>query len=186
MVAWSQLLLPIALSAVFVFIASSIVHMVVKWHNPDYKKLPNEDEVRAVLRKGSPPPGEYIIPHCLHGKDAASPETTKKFEEGPIATMYIRPNGPMQLGPFLGKWVVYTLVISALVAYIARFSLKPGAHYMDVFHLVGMCSWLAYSWYSPADSIWKGKPWSATFRYLIDGLVYALVTAGTFGWLWPK
>lgn len=187
MVTWSELLLPIAVSAVFVFIASSIIHMVLKWHNPDYKKFSNEDEVRAAIRRGSPAPGEYMIPHCTHGKDAQSPEAAKKFAEGPIGSMYIRPNGQIQLGPFLMKWVLYTLVVSALVAYIAQFTFEGrNPDYKEVFRLVGTTAWLAYAWGSPSDSIWKGKPWSATFRYLVDGLVYALVTAGTFGWLWPR
>jgi len=25
-----------------------------------------------------------------------------------------------------------------------------------------------------------------TIKEMIDGLVYALLTAGTFGWLWPR
>jgi hypothetical protein len=92
----------------------------------------------------------------------------------------------MQLGPFLMKWVLYTVAVSALVAYIAQFTLHQGDDYMKVFRLVGTTAWLAYAWKSPADSIWKGKPWVATFRDLVDGLVYALLTAGTFGWLWPR
>ncbi len=57
---------------------------------------------------------------------------------------------------------------------------------MRVFRVVAMSGWLAYSWQGPSDSIWKGKPWSSTFREMVDGLVYALITAGTFGWLWPR
>jgi hypothetical protein len=186
MVDWTQLLAPIALSAVFIFIASSILHMALKWHNADYKKLANEDEVRAVIRKGSPAAAEYVIPHCMDGKDARSPEMMRKFEEGPLAVIYIRKPGPIQIGPFLMKWVIYTLVVSALCGYFARFTLPPGVDYMKVFHVVGMAAWLAYSWQGPADSIWKGKPWVSTFRYMVDGLVYALITAGTFGWLWPR
>jgi hypothetical protein len=186
MVTWSQLLLPIALSAVFIFIASSIIHMVLKWHNPDYKKLANEDEVRAAIRKGAPMPGQYILPHMLDGKDCATPEGLKKFSDGPVGVLYIRPNGQMKLGPFLMNWVLYTLVVGALVAYVAQFTLKSGANYMDVFRLVGTVAWLAYAWQGPSDSIWKGKPWISSFRGLVDGLVYALVTAGTFGWLWPR
>ncbi|MDZ4774326.1 MAG: hypothetical protein SGI72_14455 [Planctomycetota bacterium] len=186
MVTWSQLLLPIALSAVFIFIASSIIHMVLKWHNADYRKLANEDEVRVAIRKSAPTPGQYVFPHALDGKDCNSPETKKKFEEGPIGVMYIRPNGQVKLGPFLGSWVLYTLVVSALVAYVAQFTLTSGADYTDVFRLVGTTAWLAYAWQSPSDSIWKGKPWISTFRCLVDGLVYALITAGTFGWLWPR
>jgi hypothetical protein len=25
-----------------------------------------------------------------------------------------------------------------------------------------------------------------TIKHVIDGLIYGLLTAGTFGWLWPK
>ncbi len=35
------------------------------------------------------------------------------------------------------------------------------------------------------DSIWKGVPWMVTFKNVVDGVVYGLVTAGVFGWLWP-
>ncbi len=185
-VAWSSLLLPIGLSAVFVFFASFLVHMVLQWHNPDYRGLSNEDEVRAAIRKGSPTPGEYVIPYCKDPKAMQDPATVQRYAEGPNLMMWIRPAGTIKLGPFLGKWFVYALVVSFLCAYFARFTVGAGEDYMKVFHVVGMAGWLAYAWQGPADSIWKGKPWISTFRYMIDGLVYALVTAGTFGWLWPK
>jgi hypothetical protein len=186
MVAISQLVLPILLSAVLVFFASSLIHMVVKWHNPDYKKLPNEDEVRAVIRKGSPAPGQYIFPHCHDGKQMQAPETIKKFEEGPVGVMFVRPNGQVQLGPFLGKWIAYTIVVGFVVAYLAHATLTTGAPYLHVFQVVGASAWLAYSWQGPADSIWKGKPWVSTFREMVDGLIYASLTAGAFAWLWPR
>lgn len=185
MVAWSELLLPIALSAVFVFIASSLVHMVLKWHNPDYKKLPNEDEVRAAIRRGSPAPAQYVIPHCMEHKDAKNPEVIRKFEEGPIATVYVKKPGKIELGPFLMKWVVYTLVVGALCAYMATFTLPRVTAPMHVFRFISMAAWLAYAWQGPTESIWKGKPWSVTIKEMIDGLVYALITGGTFAWLWP-
>ena len=186
MISWTALLLPALISAVLVFFVSSVIHMMLKWHNPDYRKLPNEDDVRAVIRKGAPTPGQYIVPHCTHGKDAQNPETMRKFEEGPIACIYIKPNGMIKLGPFLGKWVVYTLVVGLLAGYVARFTLLPGAPFLNVFRVVGTAAWLAYAWQSPADSIWKGKPWIVAFRDMVDGLVYALITAAVFGWLWPR
>lgn len=186
MVAWTDLLLPILLSAVVVFVASSLIHMVLKWHNPDYRKLPNEDEVRAAIRKGAPTPGQYIFPHCLEGKTMNDPAVKQKFVEGPIGVVYIRPNGPPSIGPFLLKWVLYTIVVSALAAYMATFTLTTGAAYLAVFRVVGTSAWLAYAWQSPSDSIWKGKPWVVTFRGMFDGLIYALLTAGVFAWLWPR
>jgi len=183
MVAWSALLIPIALSVVLVFFSSSVIHMVLKWHNPDYRKLPDEPAVRSALSGIAP--GQYIVPHCLDMKEMADPEVAKLFEEGPNGVMWIRANGQMQLGPFLRNWVIYTVLVSALVAYLARATLAPGAEYLSVFQVVGATAWLAYSWQSPADSIWKGKPWICTVRTLFDGLVYALLTAGAFSWLWP-
>jgi hypothetical protein len=186
MVAWSQLILPILISAVLVFIGSTVIHVVIKWHNPDYKKLPNEDEVRAAIRKGSPAPAQYIFPHCLEGKDKNSPEMQQKFRDGPVGVMFIRPSGDIKMGAFLGAWFLYTVVIGILAGYSAQMTVAPGADYMRVFRIVGTAAWLAYAWQAPADSIWKGVPWSSTVKTIIDGLVYALLTAGTFAWLWPR
>jgi hypothetical protein len=185
MVPWSDLLLPALIATVLVFIASSLIHMVLRLHNPDYKKLANEDEVRAAIRKGAPAPGQYVMPHCLDPKEQASPEMKRKFEEGPNSVLYVGRSGPMKLGPFLGKWIAYSFVVSMLAAYVGRSTLNVGAQYLPVFQVVGVSAWLAYSWQSPSDSIWKYKPWSVTFRSMFDGLVYALLTAGTFAWLWP-
>lgn len=185
MVAWSALILPILLSAALIFFASTLIHAVLKLHNSDYHKFSNEDDVRAAIRKGSPAPGMYIMPHCIEGKQP--PEVVKKFEEGPVGLIFIRPSGKIQMGPFLGKWFAYTVVVSLIAGYMARAVLHPGASYLQVFQVVGTASWLAYAWQGPADSIWAGKPWTSTFKgMLFDGLLYACLTAGAFGWLWPK
>lgn len=183
---WHLLVVPALVAAVLVFVASSIIHMVIQWHAPDYKKFSNEDEVRAAIRRGNPTPGEYSLPHCKGGKEMADPAMQRKFEEGPLGSVYLRPNGPIKLGPFLGAWVLYTIVIGLLVGYIGWSVLPRGASYLKVFQVIGASAWLAYAWGSPADSIWKGKPWTSTFRYLVDGLVYASLTAGAFAWLWPR
>ena len=186
MVPWSALLLPSAISAVLIFVASSLIHMVIKWHKSEYGTLPNEDEVRLAIRKSSPRPGKYVMPFCKDGKEMASPEMQKKFDEGPNLVMFVRENGSVKLGPFLGKWFAYTLVVSLLAGYVARATVAPGAEYLRVFQVVGAASWLAYAWAIPSDSIWMGKPWSSTFVYMIDGLIYAALTAGSFASMWPK
>ena len=185
MIAWTDLLLPALLAAVLVFLASSVIHMVLKLHNPDYRKLPDEDAVREALRKGSPGPGQYIVPHCLDPKEMADPAMQQRFEEGPVGVIYLRPTGMTKLGPFLGKWFVYTLVVGLIAGYVGRAALGPGAPYLDVFQVVGAAAWLGYAWSSPAESIWKGVPWIVTVRTLFDGLVYAALTAGCYAWLWP-
>lgn len=183
MVDWTQLIVPTLLSAVAVFVLSSLVHMVLKWHNPEYRRLPDEDAVCGALGTGLPP-GQYIFPHCLEPKDM-SPEMAKKFETGPLGLLYVRPPGGMQIGPFLAKWAVFLVIVSALVAYIARMALPPGADAMLVFRLTAMVTWLAYSCGGPADSIWSGKPWVVTIKFLVDGLAYGFATGAIFAWWWP-
>ena len=51
MVTIASLWLPILLSAVVVFVASFVVHMLVPFHRSDYRTLPNEDQVMDALRQ---------------------------------------------------------------------------------------------------------------------------------------
>ena len=182
MIAWSELVVPILISGVLVFIASSVMHTVLKYHNSDFKKLANEDEVRAAIRKGSGGPGMYMIPYCVDHAQAKSPEHQRKFEEGPLGLLILRPNHATKIGPYLMQWMIYVLIVSALAAYMARTALPASPHYLQVFQVVGASAWLAYAWQAPSDSIWKGQSWSHSFKVLFDGLVYAALTAGVFGW----
>ncbi|MEZ5980511.1 MAG: hypothetical protein R3F34_20175 [Planctomycetota bacterium] len=133
MVAWSALLVPALLSSVLVFVASSLIHMVVQWHRSEYRTLPDEDAVRAVTGRETFAPGKYVVPFCKDGKEMGSPEMQKKFEDGPNLVMYVRPNGAMKLGPFLGSWFAYSVAVSLLAGYLARATTAPGAAYLGVF-----------------------------------------------------
>jgi hypothetical protein len=185
-VSLGQLIYPIVLAAILVFVLSSIVHMVLPIHKSDYRQLPNEDEVRAAIRKGNPAPGQYIIPYCADMKQSGTPEMTKKFTEGPVGLMYLRRPGPMAMGGALGSWFVFCLVISVFVAYLTCHTLPSGTAYLQVFRVAGTAAWLGYAGAVAPGSIWMGKPWVVTAKEIFDGLLYALVTAGAFGWLWPR
>jgi len=185
MIEWSALILPSLVATALVFVASSLIHMVLRLHQPDYRKLGDEEAVASALRKAAPAPGQYVIPHCARPEEERTPEFAKRLEEGPIAVIYIGRSGAIKIGPFLGKWMGYVFVVSLLAGYLARAALPPSARYLAVFQVVGAAAWLAYSWQSPSDSIWKSKPWSVTLRGMFDGLVYAALTAGAYAWLWP-
>jgi hypothetical protein len=185
MVTLGALWLPILLSAVLVHIVSGIIHMVLKYHNADYKKFANEDAIRAAIRGSNPMPGQYIIPNCI-GQDMNSPEVKQKYAEGPVAVLYLQRPRPMSMGPMLGQWFVFLLVVSFFIAYVACHALPPGTEYLRVFQLVGATGFLAYAAGVVPAAIWMGKPWSVALKEVFDGLVYGLVTAGTFGWLWPR
>jgi hypothetical protein len=178
--------LPIVLSAVLVFVASAIIHMVLKYHNRDYKGLPNEDAVRAALRAGNPEPRQYIIPYCADMKDMESPEMQQKYIEGPVGVLHLRRPGPPTMGPMLLQWFLFVLVVSFFLGYLAAITIEPGAQYLRVFRVVGVAGFLAYAAGQVPAAIWMGKPWPVAWKEVFDGLVYGLITAGTFGWLWPR
>ena len=186
MVPITALWLPILLSAVIVFVASSIIHMLLPLHRSDYRKLPEEDKVLDALRSAAVTPGRvYIFPHCDH-KSMKSPETVEKFKRGPVGQLTIIPNGPPAMGKFLTQWFIYLLVAGIFVAYLTGRTLAPGTNYLAVFRVAGCTAFLGYSLALAQDSIWRGQTWGVTFKHLVDGLIYALLTAGTFGWLWPR
>ena len=135
-VSLAQLWIPILLSAVGVFVASSLVHMVLKWHASDYKALSNEDEVRAAIRTEAPAPGQYVLPHCPDMKDMDRPEMLAKYQEGPVAMLVVMPNGSPAMGAALGKWFAFTALVAVTAAYLAGRTLAPGTHYLQVFLLL--------------------------------------------------
>lgn len=186
MVSLTALWLPIVVSAVLVFVASSILHMMLKYHNADYRKFPNEDEIRVAIQKGNPAPGQYMIPYMMGPEAMKDPVMMEKFTKGPVGLTFLRQPGGFQMGPFLGQWFVYCLVVSFFVAYVAAHTISPGTPYLAVFRVVGAVGFLAYAGARAQSAIWAGYPWSATIKDIVDGLIYGCVTAGTFGWLWPK
>lgn len=186
MVPLGALVLPIILSAVLVFVLSSIVHMLLGYHNRDYTALPNEDAVRAAIRSGNPAPRQYIIPYCAGAKEMGSAEMQRKYAEGPVAVLNLKAAGPVQMGPSLVQWFVFALVVSVFLAYLASRALPSGTPYLEVFRLVGTAGFLAYAAGQLPAAIWMGKPWAVAWKEVFDGLLYGLVTAGVFGWLWPR
>ena len=185
MVSLMQLWLPIVLGAVVVFITSSLVHMVFKWHNSHYLKLPNEDEVRAAIRKGGAAPGHYVVPHCLDMKDMQSPAMQQKLNEGPVGHFFIRPNGVGSLGKHLGAWFALSLGVAFLAAYVAAHSLPAGTAPMAVLRVIWVIGFLAYGAGPVMDAIWHDRPRDEVLKDLLDALIYGASTALPFALLWP-
>jgi hypothetical protein len=186
MVSLTALWLPIVLSAVAVFIASSVIHMVFKYHTSEYRQLPDEDAVLGALRNAKVGPGFYAFPRAATMKEMGSPEMQEKYKKGPCGTVNVIPSGPPAMGRALILWFIYSLVVGVFAGYLASRTLAPGTHYLQVFRVVGCASFMAYSFAYLSDGIWKMKPWSMNLKHVFDGLVYGLLTAGCFGWLWPQ
>jgi hypothetical protein len=186
MVSLMALGLPIVLSAVIVFIASSVMHTVLKYHHSEIRKLNNEDKVMEVLRGAGAQRGIYVFPYCLGGKEMKNPEMIEKYKQGPVGMLTVFPSGQPVMGKFLGQWFGYCLLVSFFVAYLTGHTVAPGTPYLAVFRVAGTAGFMTYGLGQIVNGIWKGQPWSGTIKEVADGLVYGLLTAGAFGWLWPK
>jgi hypothetical protein len=185
MVTLASLWLPILLSAVVVFIVSSLLHMILKYHRSDWAKLPNEDAVMDALR--GTPPGDYMMPHSTGPEMRNDPAFVERMKRGPMAVVTVMQGDMMtSFRNALIGWFVYSLIVSVFAAYVAGRALHPGAAYPEVFRFIGTVAFLGYGMGLAQMSIWYGRKWSTTTKSLIDALIYALLSAGVFGWLWPK
>lgn len=185
MISLSALWLPILVSALFVFIVSSVLHMVFTYHNSDFKKLDKEDKIMDALRSFNLPEGEYVFPHADTNKERQSQEFKDKAERGPVAFINVFPTGQFTMGNSLVLWFAYSVLISVFAGYLASTALSADAHYLKVFQIVGTSAFMGYSFALLQNTIWFKRAWITTLKSVFDGLIYALVTAGVFGWLWP-
>jgi hypothetical protein len=186
MVTINMLWLPILVSTVLVFVASSLIWMALPHHRSDTRRLPDEEPVTASLCKQDLAPGIYRFPWASDMKAMKEPAFVEKLNKGPVGMVTVMPKGEVPMGKTLGVWTVYLLAIGVLVAYVTGRTVAPDAHYLQVFRVAGTVAFLAYGGGHLPDAIWWGKPWSNAWKDVVDGLVYALLTAGAFGWLWPR
>ena len=180
-----SLWLPILLSAVAVFIISSIIHMFLGYHKNDFVGLSSEKQVMDELRKHNIPPGDYHFPRPKDMKDMKSPEFIEKMKQGPVGFMTIMKSGSPSMTKELVLWFIYSIIVGVFAAYVAGRALEPGAHYLSVFRFAVVTAFVGYGLALLQNSIWYKRNWSATLKSMFDGLIYALFTAGIFGWLWP-
>ena len=188
MVPVTSLWLPILCSAVLVFVASFVIHMVLGYHRNDVRRFPSdtEDQILETLRRVNAAPGDYAVPHAGSAAGMRDPVFVAKATKGPIAFMTIAPGGPPSMTSNLVLWFLYSIVVSFFSAYIAGRAVGPGTEYLTVFRFVGATTFIGYAMALPQQSIWYRKSWATTLRSVGDGLIYGLLTAGVFGWLWPK
>jgi hypothetical protein len=185
MVSLTSLWIPILVSAVVVFFASFIVHMVLPFHRADFRKLPAEDEVMDALRRFNLPPGDYMVPKPGSPADMRSKAFLEKLTRGPVFVATIFKSGPLTMGPQLVQWFVFCLVVSLFAGYIASRALAPGAEYLKVSQIASTTAFLGYVMARWADAIWYKRSMGTMIRSTIDGILYGLLTGGVFGWLWP-
>lgn len=185
MVPIMSLWLPILLSAVFVFLASFVLHMLLTYHFKDFKPVGDEDKVLTTMRSFNLPPGEYFLPYSDSHEKRKSAGFQEKMKSGSTFFVAVWGANADAMGKPLAQWFVYTLIVGIFVAYAAGRTLAPGEHYLGVFRIAGFVAFACYAVAQWQEYIWFKRSFGRTMRNTFDGLVYALLTAGTFGWLWP-
>lgn len=186
MVTLTSLWLPILLSAVFVFVGSAVIHMVLTYHRNDFGKLPDEDAAMDALRPLGIPPGDYVMPFAGGADHLKSDAFRAKVENGPVAVMTVyAPGSFFNMGSQLAQWFVYCVVVAFVTGYVASRTVMPGAEYLQVFRVTGTVAFACYAMGLPQRSIWYRQKWGSTLRSMFDGLIYGMLTAGAFGAFWP-
>jgi hypothetical protein len=181
-----SLWLPILLSAVVVFVISSLIHMVFKYHASDYGTFANEDAIRAAIRAGNPAPGRYVFPQCKDMKDMATEAMQQKYREGPVGHITLLPNGPQNMGKYLGLWFLWSLVIAAVTAWLtAKVYGLEHTPVLGAAKFFAAITFIAHGFGTITESIWVGRPWSQSAKYLLDAALYAVGSGAVIYWLWP-
>ena len=186
MVPVMSLLVPILVASVIVFIASSIIHMVTPFHKGDLKRVPNEDGVMSALRNFNLAPGDYAMPLPSSMAAMGSPEFQAKMAAGPVVMMTVRPSGKHNMTTNLVQWFVYS-VRGVAVCRLRRGRRAaagrrlpqgvPDRRLRGVHRLRhGACSRRRFG---------AERTGGQRCAAVADGLLYGLLTGGTFGWLWP-
>ena len=186
MISFAQLWLPVLVSAVAVFVASSLIHMVSPWHKSDYPRLPNEDAVSDALRPLAIPPGDYLLPRAGSMAEHNSPEYRERLDRGPNVLMTVLPNGYRPMGPIFVQWFVFIVAVSLLASHVASRGLSANAPRAYVFHEVALVSFAAYGLALWPLSIWYSRAWSITLKATVDALIYGVITGLVFQFMWPR
>ncbi len=186
MTALHSLWLPIVLSSVFVFVLSSLIHMATPWHKGDYGAVPDQDEVMDALRPFGIPPGDYMLPRPADMSEMRSQAFLEKLKRGQVAVLTVQPNG-------MFGWEEHGALVPVPRRREPVRRVRRRAGPAERRALPGGVQIRGRHRDSPGHSlalwqmtIWYRRNLGTTIRATVDGLLYALVTAGTFGWLWPR
>ncbi|MDQ6830786.1 MAG: hypothetical protein M3081_18140 [Gemmatimonadota bacterium] len=101
----------------------------------------------------------------------------------PVGVMSISPSAPINMGKMFGQWFVYSLVIAVLAAYITGRTHGLGAPLLEVFRVSGAVAFCCYVVALWQNWIWWGQSTRFTVTNSLDGIIFALITGATFGWL---
>lgn len=182
----ASLWLPILLSAVAVWFLSMILGGPALHHKNDFVGLPpaDEDALMDSFRTLAIKPGNYLIPDFRTRASMESEKVKQALEHGPVGHLSLW-RAPITMGDKVFATLVVHIVVSALIAYLARAALSTPAPFAKVFQVVATAGILAYSFAFIPNCIWHGSYTRTIAFRVIDGIVYGLITGAIFAWRWP-
>jgi len=176
-----ELWLPIVMSGIATHLASTLAWTVLPHHKPEWQKLPAEDGLRDLLDQRQIAAGQYLFPHAHGAEQMASPEYKEKLATR-CRGMLVLWATPPNMGRAIALTFAYFLVVAFATGYIASVAFAPAAARIDVFRLVFTVGLLCHA-ASPFPAVfWFRQRWAMN---VLDGVAYAVITAGLFAWLWP-
>jgi hypothetical protein len=176
-----ELWLPILVSGVVLFFASAAAWMALPHHKPEWKVLPNEDAVMSAVRNSNVPPGQYMFPYCASAEAMKSEEMKSKLQAGPLGTLCVWP-GQANMGLNMVCSVIFFIIVSFGICYLATMALQPGDSFWHVFRFTGTAGILNYASAPILNGIWFRRKMLAD---IADGIAYGLITGVVFGLMWP-
>ena len=180
----AELWLPILLASIAVILAGNIIYMLLPYHRKDFKRLPDEESIRAAIKAQNLERAQYAIPYAVPHEAVDREALQEKFDAGPVGTLVIGRNGNTMTRQLI-QYVVFVLALSIAIAYVAFTTLSGNeSGFWEIFRVTGIVAFLAHGGAHFFHSIVFHQPWGVTLRYVMDAMVYALLTAGFFAWLW--
>ena len=163
MEAIAAMIVPIIIASVLCFILSAIIWMAAPHHKNDWIRSVDIDLSNAEE-------GQYVIP-----KDHMTADW--------YAFVFVK-RGRHNMGKSMTFWFLQLLVVCAMVGYLVYHTLPRGTEYLQIFRVAGTAALLGFSGAMAHKSIWWGWRWSVTWKEIFDGLLYALIVAGSFAFYW--
>ncbi|MFT5423344.1 MAG: hypothetical protein ACI89L_001121 [Phycisphaerales bacterium] len=184
-IALIDLWIPILVSAIACFVASSIIWMALPHHKADIQALPDEDAFNGAVGGLGLKPGLYMFPNCQGTEGHKSEAFQARWKAGPWGTINVLGAQP-SFGKNLAITFVEMLLISVIVAYLASTAMEDNAGGRDIARFMFTGAFLGYVLGGFSVDAFLGKPTRFVITGVFDSLVYAAVTAVVFVFLWPE
>lgn len=176
-----ELWLPILLAGVACHVASTLAWTVLPHHKPEYRGAGDkEGALMDWVAQSGLAPGNYVFPHCQDMQEARSEDYARR--QGKCVGMLSIWPGPVNMSRAIVQTLVFFLVAAFVIGYVASIGLPEGAQRSDVFRLVFTVGVLTHCFAKFPHVFWFPTRYAMS---VVDGVVYAALTAGVFTLLWP-